>query len=282
MAFKGGTTNDIVLKESGLLNNAEVYDAEIHGAMAGLKAVLAEGKDHGQAAIHILLDNASAAKALQSGRTISSAWRVESFRKLVYQTSAQILIKWIPGHEEIPGNEIADLLAREELRRYNSEGVTVGEPSRLTTIAATQHKARSLASQLTVDWWSSACPQRYLELELKMRRKQPPELARPRAIYARLIAARTGHGGFAAYHRRWNHENASLHCVCGREKSVGHLVQCRKAQTNWRNMSGRRIPPAINIFLGQTGWKLFGEYVQGSGIYEEACPGMAGIKRASH
>lgn len=148
---------------------------------------------------------------------------------MVYQTAAQILIKWIPGHEEIPGNEFADLLAREELKRYNSEGDTVREPSRLTTIAANQHKARSLASQLTVDWWTLVCPQRYLELELKMRRKKPPELALPRAIYARLIAARTGHGDFSAYHRRWNHENASLHYVCGRENSVGHLVQYRKA-----------------------------------------------------
>lgn len=79
LAYKGGTTNEIFLKGSGLLSNAEVYEAEIQGAMTVLKAVLAEGKDHGQASIHILLDNAAAAKAIQSGRTISSAWRVESF-----------------------------------------------------------------------------------------------------------------------------------------------------------------------------------------------------------
>lgn len=40
-----------------------------------------------------------------------------------------------------------------------AEGVTVIEPSELMTIAATKRKTLSLAHQLTVGWWSSACPQ---------------------------------------------------------------------------------------------------------------------------
>lgn len=110
-----------------------------------------------------------------------------------------------------------------------------------------------------------------------MRRKKPPELALSRAVYARLIAARTGHGDFAAYHHRWKHETANIHCTCGREKSVGHLVQCRKALAAWRETSGRRKAPALNTMLGQKGWKIFEEYVNGTGIYGESCPGMVGI-----
>lgn len=78
------------------------------------------------------------------------------------------------------------------------------------------------------DWWDLACPQRYIDLELNMRRKKLLELALSRAVYSRLVAARIEHGDFTAYHRRWNHGTASIHCIRGREKSVGHLFQCRK------------------------------------------------------
>ncbi len=179
-------------------------------------------------------------------------------------------VKWIPGHEGIPGNEAADRLAREALNQATST-----EGTGTLTIASAGRKARALAQNLCKDWWASACPRRYEDLELQMRRKKPPELALSRAIYARLIAARTGHGDFAAYHRRLNHDTETQ-CECGREKSVGHLVQCRIALNRWRQISGRRRAPALNTLLGAHGWQKFAEYVHGSGIYEEAVIGMAG------
>ena len=41
------------------------------------------------------------------------------------------------------------------------------------------------------------------------------ELLLPRFILGKTLAARTGHGDFADYHERFNHEDASLHCRCG-------------------------------------------------------------------
>ena len=126
------------------------------------------------------------------------------------------------------------------------------------------------------DWWHLNRPKHYADLELEMRRKKPPELALPRAVFARLIAARTGHGDFAAYHRRFKHTTATLHCERRREKSIGHLVQCRKALTTWRLKSGKRRAPAIEIMLGSSGWRLFRDYVQESDTYEEASQGWQG------
>ncbi|KAI0990876.1 hypothetical protein K3495_g17311 [Podosphaera aphanis] len=127
------------------------------------------------------------------------------------------------------------------------------------TLASIKRLAHERSEQLTADWWSTSCPPRYADLELRMRRKKPPELALPRALYARLLAARTGHGDFAAYHRRWNHDTATILCVCGRETSVGHLVECWTARSNWRTASGRRRPPALNELLGEGGWQIFAE-----------------------
>ena len=101
------------------------------------------------------------------------------------------------------------------------------------TLALSGRLARQLSRQMVTDWWHSNRPKRYINLELEMRRKKSPELGLPRAVYARLIAARTVYGDFAAYHRIFNHTKATLHCECDREKSVGHLVQCRKALATW-------------------------------------------------
>lgn len=58
---------------------------------------------------------------------------------------------------------------------------------------------------LVEKWWSDVCPARYHNLDLKMCRRKPPELAIPIRLLHKQLAARTGHGDFAARHRRLNH-----------------------------------------------------------------------------
>ncbi|KAI1003453.1 hypothetical protein K3495_g4752 [Podosphaera aphanis] len=157
-------------------------------------------------------------------------------------------VKWIPGHKGIPRNEAADQLTREALGQ-----ITDTEVSGPLSIASAGRKARALAQNLCRDWWDSACPKRYEDLNLQMHRKNPPELALSRAVYARLIAARTSHRNLASYHRRLDHDTAPLLCDCGREKSIGHLVQCRRALNRWRQISGRRRAPPLQTLPGAQG-----------------------------
>lgn len=84
---------------------------------------------------------------------------------------------------------------------------------------------------LVNEWWSKVCPARYRDLDLQMRRRKPPELALPQRLLYKLIAARTGHGDFAAYHRRFNHRDADLKCICGQETSPTHFIRCRQYAT---------------------------------------------------
>ena len=76
------------------------------------------------------------------------------------------------------------------------------------------------------EWCSTALPTRYRDLNLQMRRREPPELALSRRLLHGLYAARSGHGDFATYHRRFNHHDANLECRCGQEKSPTHFVRC--------------------------------------------------------
>ena len=59
---------------SGKIKSAEVYDAEVHGALAALEAITTSKRDRGRSAIYFLLDNSAADQALLLGKTGSSSW----------------------------------------------------------------------------------------------------------------------------------------------------------------------------------------------------------------
>ena len=126
----------------------------------------------------------------------------------------------MPGHSNIGGNE-ADIAARAGLQVLPPRQT---QPSH-TTLAYQRRLMYQLRQILVDEWWSTACPIRYRDLDLEMRREKPPELALPRNLYHHLLAARSGHGDFAAYHRRFNHEDADLHCICGQETSPTHFIK---------------------------------------------------------
>lgn len=113
--YFGGTTTNLEPSDSGLLVGAEDYDAEVHGAMAALEAITANLGNRNISAIYVMLDNAEAAQALRTGKTTFFYWRVRRFRRAAEDSTVPVCVKWIPGHEGIPGNEAADQLAREAL-----------------------------------------------------------------------------------------------------------------------------------------------------------------------
>lgn len=47
-----------------------------------------------------------------------------------------------------------------------------------------------------------------------------------------LLAARSGHGDFAAYHCCFKHTEADLYCSCGQEKTPEHAFFCQYSRRN--------------------------------------------------
>ncbi|KAI1000821.1 hypothetical protein K3495_g7378 [Podosphaera aphanis] len=129
------------------LSGAQVYDAEIHGAMAALKAIIASKRHLDRTTIYVLLDNLEAVHGLQTGITTSSAWRVQSFKHMTRQIATSVQVRWIPGHQGIRGNEAADQLAKAALEADTAPTTNSG----LVTLASIKRMARDSSGQLTTE-----------------------------------------------------------------------------------------------------------------------------------
>ncbi|KAI0991356.1 hypothetical protein K3495_g16831, partial [Podosphaera aphanis] len=200
-----GTT---FFRGSGIAHGGEVLDAEILGAENALEAALSfveeEQRKFGDTKqrIHVLLDSQQAVKILITGTSSSSLKDVRSFHAL--SKTAEVFVKWVPGNSGIQGNVEVDSIARSALRGLPNLEIKPG----LLTLAYLRRLMNQRRQALLDDWWEEACPSRYREQDLLMRRRKPPELALPRRLLRELIAARTGHGNFAAYYRRFQFSDA--------------------------------------------------------------------------
>ena len=115
----------------------------------------------------------------------------------------------------------------------------------------------------------SGAAQTYMELGLKptSRAKPLPELRLKREVQGWLIAARSGHGHFRAYHERFGHEEKDADCVCGQRRAQLNPFSCPKAREHrlhlWRQ---RQLSP--EEVLGTTeGVAVFAKWAPATGLF---------------
>jgi ribonuclease HI len=246
-AYRG--ENRVAIGHGALGSQCEVFDAELYAAAAGLAALLRHPDRSFWTRILVLLDNQAAVGRLASGvptdrdRDCSasffktkSALEPELMPSLTLPT---ICVHWIPGHSGVQGNEEADTLAK-----MGAAAPAPDVPPIPPSPAFLKRwTAESAASESRV-WWAATAPHSYRNLGIEFPTKAPPELSLPRPLLARLIAARSGHGDFADYHERFNHETANIFCSCGQRKSTTHFFFCRRARRAWdRADPASRGPP---------------------------------------
>lgn len=224
---------------------AEVYDAEIVGAVEGLRAAVQSPWSPFQGNVKLILDNEEAAIRLHSGLSTTSASNdLSSFRHLrqTWMEGAfsgnrrEVTVRWCPGHAAFEGNEAADGLAKAACQGPPP-------PNRKLTIARAKRLVKRLFEEQNVRFWEREAPQRYSDLGIKMTSRAPSELSLPRKHMARLLAARSGHGDFTAYHKRFQHDEYQPNCRCGRTKTPEHFLFCSLG----RRRAPIQIPPLTSV-----------------------------------
>ncbi|KAF6515167.1 hypothetical protein HZS61_005073 [Fusarium oxysporum f. sp. conglutinans] len=247
---------------SGRLGPAEVFDAEATGALEGLKAAL-NLRESASQNIFICLDNLAAATCLRGTPSDSSQDVFLEFQALAASHGAT-QVRWVPGYTNIPGNEQADKLAKAASSLPEPEGA---QP----TLAYLRRIARQQPKEAYEAWWSTSAPEQDKRLNLKATTGCPPELSLPRAALHHLLAARSLHGDFAAYHERFDHVDARLVCSCGRRKAPDHIFYCRKVPPRHRMRLAPSLNAAVNLAIGKDFTKFI-DLSKDSAFFGKTCP----------
>lgn len=269
-------SNNVWIGKAGISlgKTTEVYDSEATAMCKGFEAALTHPATRGAPGIHVCLDNPSVAQNAGSVTQGSSQSVFKRFRdnaKWWLRSGKRLTVQWIPSHSGIIGNEIADLEARTHAKVLSTTGTQGSQ-----TIASYK---RTIRSQRGINWiyeWGarrhSGSVQKYKDLGLKptTRVKALPELSICREVFGWLIATRSGHGHFAAYHERFGHDERDLNCQCGQRRSQLHPFFCPNAREHrsklWCKKLKRQLTPG-EILGTSEGVLLFAEWAPATGFF---------------
>ncbi|OAA60615.1 Ribonuclease H-like protein [Akanthomyces lecanii RCEF 1005] len=101
----------LITQGCGQIGKGEVFDAEIKGAVEGLRAALAHQRP--MEGITICIDNTSVIDCIGTTAPPSSQMAFRQLQKTGDAHPGMIRVRWCPGHTGIEGNELADQLAKE-------------------------------------------------------------------------------------------------------------------------------------------------------------------------
>lgn len=252
-----------------------IFDAEALSALTAVEEALLLPSARFENDVWILLDNQEVAHRLLNNPVCSSQnafiqfldrsskWPLRTL--LPHTRPGKVRVYWIPGHTGILGNEKADFIAREARH--------LTPPSSSThSFGFSKAWAKEMTNTSINEYWKNSQPQSYKVLSIDSFDRLPRELDLPRPLVAHLYAARTGHGDFAAYHERFNHQDALYTCSCGSPKSPKHFLSCPKPTHRLPRPPSNSLC-AAQYYLGtHAGAKIFIKWLCDTKFYTIICP----------
>jgi hypothetical protein len=267
----------------------EVYEGECYGIEIGLHLAAKETTAN---IIELAVDNQAAIKALADpkpgpGRHLSDRVLKAHAHVRKRHPEARIVIRWIPGHEGVAGNEKADVEAKRAAKgpqenfgisKRSIPPMWIGKNAckRAFKEACEEERSRTLEAAPTEE--------RLYELTRAKTRKTHHKIIKqlPRQNRAILTQLRTEHIPLNAYLKRFKKRESAKCGECGEEdETVDHyLLHCKAYRVQRRKMTKRIGSGNLtkrNILATNRGWEALFAYVNDTGRFKEY-PKMARIK----
>ena len=202
--------------------HVEVFDAEMEGlAMAAeaVKELMSNNVDRDRTkSIHFFADNTGALQRIHKGtpgkaQNCSRRFRAVTLPILHNHQDIEIILSWVPGHQNIAGNERSDKLAKEGSAKQPAH------PEFHSAAYAGCMRRHELRKRWIQTW--IADPNQRRPSSYKIANKFPPSLMPSkwlreltRKTFSRLIQCRTGHAHIGSYYIKFVPEE-DRRCQCG-------------------------------------------------------------------
>ena len=201
---------------------AEVYDAEMEGLASGAEAVLEwlaqTGPRHGIQQIRFFADNTGALQRIYKGTPGLDQDRSLRFRRATHHIldtnpELKIDITWVPGHHDVPGNELADRLAK----RGSTDASM--QPGYQSAAFARNTSRRDLRDRWRKAWEANS--NHHGRSDFRIANQMQPSttplkrlLQLDRKTFSRVFQCRTGHAHIGSYYDYFEIQEPKS-CACG-------------------------------------------------------------------
>jgi len=229
---------------SNIGSNQIVYNGELEGITLAIEYANTIAKpgesfkvySDNQASLYRLRSLSDNPGQSQLVRAIGAANQLEDI-------SATISLEWIPGHMDIPGNELADLLAKEA-------SIKLVPTTNQTSFAVLGLEIKKKNQERWLRLLNTDKPSYYSRtFSWKTRSKIQLPPGTKRELASSFYQLKIGHGYFKSYLHRFKHASNDL-CRCGKKETPEHLLlSCREfnmaRQKLKKELNGNRLSLAI-------------------------------------
>jgi hypothetical protein len=222
-----------------------------HGEAEGVALAMEMARDSNRIIlVYIYTDNRGLVQALDDPASQTAQPQIRRFHQALRYSLNPVEVHWIPAHQQIPGNEAADRLAKEATgwRPSGPQGRPTNQPGTELSVSVAKTKIRATTrTKWNTRWREHPHGNTLRRLATDVNRKGAIQLYKgnTRAIDTLLIRVRTGKIGTMKYLYELDKVDSPACPACQEsEHTIHHILYCCPAIAEersqlWEQLGGR-------------------------------------------
>jgi ribonuclease HI len=277
IAYRGGAA--LFHFQSALGPCAKVYDAEMEGLARGAETLCdwleGLGPHHSVRHIRFFADNTGALQRIYKGTPGYDQARSTRFRTAIHtmldkNPLLMVELSWVPGHNNIHGNEAADKLAK------CGASDQPNTPGLISAAFASNTYKRELRERWQRKWNARPSSNNMTDFSIANTHAPTTQPSKhfhklKRKTFSRVIQCRTGHAHLGSYYQHMGIDEP-FSCPCGAQvQSRSHvLLDCVRHITHRHLLADKNNVTSINSILGSTeGIQRLATFITASHAFEK-------------